>query len=298
MGSMVSKSFKQLKEKLRDKRKQLNKRLKSSHPGASKLLEEKGLRPHKLRKHAASILAGATLASGMLAQPGLAKSLPRVVADANAEGIVGAADQGKKLENFSLELQEVLSEASTQLNPWEEGRINELIKNAYGVDAVAELDGRRLLDQYGWTGYEQHLKRFPGDTLAQHDEEQIAGMAPGLGAWGYFADSKSAMTQEDYLREKYYVAVQTLYLPEWEQEQPDIKEWFKYRKVVMANPENGKAVVAVIGDAGPARWTGKVFGGSPEVMKELDLHQGPRKGKVVLLFLNDPGGSIPLGPLR
>lgn len=64
----------------------------------------------------------------------------------------------------------------------------------------------------------------------------------------------------------------------------------------MVNVENGNAAVAVVGDAGPASWTGKHFGGSPEVMNALG---GPKykKGRVLLYFVDDPKNKIPLGPV-
>ena len=77
-------------------------------------------------------------------------------------------------------------------------------------------------------------------------------MAPATGAWGYFAQNRNELNDELSQMEKYYVAVQTLYLPGWNKEQPALKEWYKYRKVLVINPNSGRSVVAVIADAGPA----------------------------------------------
>jgi hypothetical protein len=113
------------------------------------------------------------------------------------------------------------------------------------------------------------------------------GMAPGLGGWGYVPADK----------EKWYAVVQTLYLPDWAKRQPYLSNWYKFRKVLIVNTMNGNAVVADIADAGPAAWTGKQFGGSPEVMNYLG---GPRykKGPVVLFFVDDPKNQVPLGPVE
>ena len=70
------------------------------------------------------------------------------------------------------------------------------------------------------------------------------------------------------------------------------------RKMIAINPHNGKAVVGVVADAGPAKFTGKHFGGSPEVMTHLNLIYGKKKGKVILYFVDDPNDEIPLGPVR
>jgi hypothetical protein len=92
--------------------------------------------------------------------------------------------------------------------------------------------------------------------------------------------------------------VQTLYLADWTDRLSYLRDWYKYRKVMVINPKNGKAVVAVIADAGPAKFTGKSFGGSPEVMDHLESKDGKQKGPVVLFFVDDPDDKIPLGPIN
>jgi len=272
--------------------------LAKKYPKAARLLSGKGLEPAQLRQHSAKLLAGATLASALLAGPAASSQmLPgKTVQQGLAEA--GITSKEETRQKLATRLKEILPEKTGKLTAWQEEQISKSLEEAYGVHAVPELEGNRLNDQYGWTGAEQHLKRFPGDQVGLHDEEQASGIALGLGAWGYFAPSQEAMTEEDELREKYYVAVQTLYLADWNTRFAELRDWYKYRKVVMVNPENGKAVVAVVGDSGPAAWTGKVFGGSPEVMKELDLHTGLRKGEVILFFVDDPGDKVPLGPLE
>ena len=59
-----------------------------------------------------------------------------------------------------------------------------------------------------------------------------------------------------------------------------------------------QALVVVVGDAGPAAWTGKHLGGSPEVMSYLERVDGRQKGPVLYFFIDDPEDKIPLGPLE
>jgi hypothetical protein len=166
--------------------------------------------------------------------------------------------------------------------------LEQIIKNTIGVNVKATLEGEHLNTTYGYIGLEQHLMRYPGDNVTY--------MAPGKGAWGYFAGSKSTLTQDDVEREKWYVVVQTLYLPDWEKRLSYLRDWYKYRKVLVVNTVNGNAVVGDIADSGPAAWTGKQFGGSPEVMESLG---GSRytKGQVLIFFVDDPTNQIPLGPV-
>lgn len=192
------------------------------------------------------------------------------------------------------------------LTPEEEVNIGGLLTNHFGFTVTAELEGKKLNRSYGLIGAEQHLMRYPGDTMSSHfqtgDEEAMltarSGMAPGRGAWGYFTNSYSEMTQKDIDREKYYLAVQTFLAPGFNENVSEYYNFFKYRKMLVVNPHNGKAMVVVIGDAGPAQWTGKHLGGSPEVMKYLERVDGKARGPVLYFFIDDPEDKIPLGPIE
>lgn len=166
----------------------------------------------------------------------------------------------------------------------EEQILSDLIHSTLGIKAMVELDGNRLNHQIGLIGLEQHLKRYPGDSLTGRNFPEV-GLAANRGAWGYVPAEK----------EKYYLAVQTLYLPDWQSRLKKLYRWYQYRKVLVINPDNGSAVVAVIADAGPARWTGKQFGGSPQVMFDLGFYPRRTQGKVLVLFIDDPQDKIPLG---
>lgn len=186
----------------------------------------------------------------------------------------------------------------------EEKNISETLSKYYGFKVTPEIDGRRLNRSYGVIGTEQHLYRYPGDELYKHADDAFEwstfgryGVAPGLGAWGYFSSSRESFSGKDALREKYYIAVQTFLSPGFVGDVAGFRDFFKFRKVLVVNPINGQAVVTDIGDAGPAPWTGKHLGGSPEVMYYLGLSQGPAKGPVLYFFIDDPQDQIPLGPI-
>lgn len=264
-------------------------RLRQKHPEADEFFEKYHLRPGEIREHAAKILtsgalAGSLLLSAPVSLPTLGQVTPPVKPNA---AIAAAIDQ----ISLAQSLQTILQQAKDwQLSSDQEKKISEKLKEALGIRATPELDGNRLPNAYGRMGAEQHLARFPGDY--------VENMAPGLGGWGYFARSEPEMTPELYDTEKYYVAVQTLYIPDWNQRTKYYVNWFKYRRVVVVNPANGKAVIAAVADAGPANWTGKHFGGSPEVMEYLQINYGQQNHPVVLFFLDDPGNKVPLGPLE
>ncbi|MFZ5376137.1 MAG: hypothetical protein ACOZAN_00510 [Patescibacteria group bacterium] len=174
--------------------------------------------------------------------------------------------------------------------------LEQQLADMLGFEVTAELDGHRLNHTIGIMGSEQHLKRYPGDTLDQHDAYQEAGIAPNRGAFGWFLES-GELTKKAIEREKYYFAVQLMYLPDWNENYPELKPWYKYRKMVVINPAEEVAVVGVVADAGPAMWVKKQSGGSPEVIREGKIWSPKTKGKVMLLFVDDPEDKIPLGPI-
>lgn len=210
-------------------------------------------------------------------------------------------------ENVLLaeQLQEKTPKEVRSLDLKEEKEITEILSRNFGFNVVSEIDNIKLNKSYGVIGGEQHLYRYPGDTVYAHADSTSdwakyggAGIAPGLGAWGYFAPSKQEFTEVDKQKEKYYLAIQTFLTPGYAENVSKYRDFFKFRKMLVVNPKTGQAVVAVIGDAGPAEFTGKHLGGSPEVMDILGLATGPRKGLVLYFFIDDPQDKIPLGPIK
>lgn len=267
------------------------------HPHAKSFFDKKGLSLSRIREHSAkAIAAGAIAGTLALAPPAHAQapSLPPPLVETLIAA--GAAIPENPEEYLKNELQSMLPAKVQPLTSDVEKNIGLLIERLTGVKVRGTLEGEHLNTTYGYIGYEQHLPRYPGDTVGQHDEFQEAGITPGLGAWGYFSPSKSQMTQDLYQKEKYYAVVQTLYLPDWNTRFKYLRDWYKHRKVVIINTENGKSVVAAIADAGPAAWTGKHFGASPEAMNVIG-GQKYRKGPVIMFFVDDPENKVPLGPV-
>ncbi len=268
--------------------------LSQKHPEAAKFLKEKGLLgPGKIREHARKLLTSGAIAGSLLL------ATPQVMAPAPSQSKISISQPKMNINQIlTIKLSSLLPPKVGPIKPENEAAISQVLFDLFGINAFPQLGSTRLNDDYGLIGAEQHLPRYPGDTISQHDEYQKSGITPGLGGWGYFAPSRNQMTPELFQKEKYYVAVQTLYLPDWHERLKYLVQWYKHRKVVVANPVNGKAIIAVVADAGPAQWTGKHFGGSPEVMAYLGLNVGMQKGPVVLYFVDDPDNQVPLGPLE
>jgi hypothetical protein len=269
------------------------KKLQKAFPTATEWLKKRNISPGDIRHHATRFASAAALAGAMF----ISNPLISKVSSSEIEKL--ATLPTSQLQGlFSANIEALLPSTVHPLSREEEESLSKLIEVFWGIRASGTLEGEHLNTTYGYMGAEQHLPRFPGDTVDQHDSYQQAGITPGKGAWGYFANSKDELTEDLIQKEKYYVAVQTLYLPDWHERLPQLRQWYKYRKVLVVNPKNGKSVVADVADAGPGQFTGKHFGASPEIMAYLDMKDGAQKGPALLFFVDDKENNIPLGPIE
>lgn len=276
--------------------------LNNRHPHIRDIANKKDFTLGKIREKSAKIL-GAGIVTGSfilgLPQPEFNLPAPQELIEYVRSFRQGQLDLEKSHSDVSKALLSILPNKPRPLTRNEEKLIEKILSYYLDFNVKATLEGEHLNTIYGYVGLEQHLIRYPGDTLSQHTEgeAQRAGIAPGLGAWGYFAYAKDELTKELEEIEKWYAVVQTLYLPDWNTRQPYLKNWYKYRKVLLVNPNNGKVVVASVADSGPAAWTGKQFGASPEAMLYLG---GERytKGDILVFFIDDPENNISFGPVE
>ncbi|MBU0572493.1 hypothetical protein KKH23_03665 [Patescibacteria group bacterium] len=307
MGKPASKKTKKkissedLRQKLKLKHLETKRKFSEKYPDVEKFFEDKGIKLEDVRKHSAKIIGAGAITGTLLLNPsGDPQILPtpnEVIEKLKDQGKVEGVDTPQKLLVDTLD--SVLPKEVQSLTRAEEKFLEQLFQNILGVNTRATLEGEHLNTTFGRIGAEQHLRRYPGDVLLNHGSGDVLteGIAPGLGAWGYFAPTKAAFTPDLEETERWYAVVQTLYLPDWNTRQPYLRDWYKHRKVLIVNTDNGNAVIAAIADSGPAAWTGKHYGGSPEVMDYLG---GPRykKGPVILFFVDDPENNVPLGPVE
>ncbi len=219
------------------------------------------------------------------------------------QSVVDEKTKAVALDISQQEHQEIIAKLSAYVNSpaghlekETELYLEQQLSEILGFKVRAELDGKRLNHSIGTMGAEQHLLRFPGDELQAHDAYLEAGIAPHRGAFGWFTQN-GQLTKESILREKYYFAVQLMYLPGWGQDYQELKPWYKFRKMIVINPAEQVAVVGVVADAGPSMWVKKQFGGSPEVIREGRIWSPNSKGKVMILFIDDEEDQVPLGPI-
>lgn len=275
------------------------------------ILRKKWINRHRLiqnklwEKHAGVIkqLAVGSLGSLIFLSPPILPKTPQIKnLTLSRDDALDSFDRNVLL---AQQLSDKIPKEVNPLEPDQENDITEILSKNFGFKVTGQIDNIRLNRNFGLIGGEQHLYRYPGDNLYAHADTTSdwakfgdAGIAPSLGAWGYFAPSKAEFSEIDKQREKYYLAIQTFLVPGYAENTQKYQEFFKFRKMLVVNPKSGQAVVAVIGDAGPAEWTGKHLGGSPEVMDAIGLADGPRKGEVLYFFIDDPKDEVPLGPIK
>ena len=296
--------------------KEVVQRFRRGHKHANRLLKTYGLDLNDLRHHAVRTVALAGIASSALVGPAYARSIqvaPLVnqpVSPVNQilqnnpspplfTGIGGVSGPDVTLANqkgiFTGEIKSLVPHPSSLLQKDQADAIQQLVNDSFGLHVSTELDGISLNANYGAVGAEQHLKMYPGDTANNH-ELPSSGMAGGLGAWGYFAPSKSQITELDKTREEWYGVVQTFLTPGWNQNTQQYYEWFHHRKIAFINPNNGNVLISSIEDSGPNQFLDRKFGVSPEGIDALG-YGITRKGPVYVFFVDDPDNKVPLGPL-
>ncbi len=299
-------TFKLLNQRLEARRKELLNEFQEKNRDTIKWLNEKGIDVEKtLAKSAKGALVG--MAAGIVMFSGGAGTETNSIQvdystpDLEAVKLVSELTGKVSISNtLALALKKELPKNTRILSSESERTVTAVISQISGVKATAELDGNRLNTNYGRIGLEQHLPRYRGENMQDHLDKDPAesrygrsGMTRNRGAFGYFGVNKQSLTQEAVDQEKYYVVVQTFDILGYKKS----VSWYKHRKMIVVNPENGRAVVGDIADSGPAKWTGKNFGGSPELMDHLGMYPGERKTPVLMFFVDDPTGSVKLGPI-
>lgn len=302
----------EIKRAFAEKEKAVRERVRSKHAPHVQFLKDKGVFLENLRDFSANKIVAASIASTLLMNPLSAAHLNDQSNHTTQAAVTSPPIQVQELASaedkgllLAQELKTAVPAGSQNLTPAQEASVASAIKKNLNLIATAELGGYRLNRSFGLIGAEQHLYRYPGDNILQqlHTPAEFAmyagaGIAPHVGAYGYFAPSKAAMNKEAEERERWYVVAQTFLSPQFRASPNTTAQFFKYHKFIVINPDTGQAVVGDLADAGPGEYTGKSFGGSPEVMNYLGYGSGPRKGRVVFMMVDDPTNQIPLGPVQ
>jgi hypothetical protein len=190
----------------------------------------------------------------------------------------------------------MVQEPAGHLPRQEELYLEQQLTDLFGFEISAELEGIRLPHSTGVMQALPHLRRHPTDTLVNHERCHAAGIRQVRGGFGWFTEL-GQLTPLGVLQEKYFFSVQAQFTSAWQSSPSLLKNWLKFRKMVLINPMEERAVVGCIGDLGPSEWVHYQFGGSPETIQDGKVWSPKSRGHVLLFFINDPMNHIQLGPL-
>ena len=109
-----------------------------------------------------------SLASIFLLSPTIVSKMPSALSTASAK----ATQTIDKRVFLVYDLKNVLPDQVRPLTSDEEKNVGEILTRDFGISVSAELDGKRLNTTYGIIGQEQHLPRFPGDSIFSHFSSQ------------------------------------------------------------------------------------------------------------------------------
>ncbi len=172
--------------------------------------------------------------------------------------------------------------------------LEQQLTDMFGFEVVAEQEGHKLDHSLGVMESLPHLKRFPSDTLRDHQQYFEAGLRQTRGAFSWFTQ-RGELTPLSVARERYTFAVQVDILSSRHKNYAQLMSWYAWRKMIMINPVAQRAVVGCIGDVGPSSWMQHQFGGTPEVIRQGKVWSPASNGRVFLFFINDFDNQVPLG---
>lgn len=174
-----------------------------------------------------------------------------------------------------------------------EQQLSELL----GFSVTGSLENQVVPYHTGTIQALPHLKRFPHDTLDLHERYVEAGLAEHRSIFGWFMTG-STLSAEDEMRERYFVSLPFTCQTEWQTHPQATSQWYKYRKVVVINPFDARAVVACVADATASSTLQYQLGGSPELIREGLFWSPAAVGRACTLFVDDPTNQIRLGPIN
>lgn len=202
----------------------------------------------------------------------------------------------EEVEDIVSKLAALVSLPPGQLDSESELYLEQQLSELLGFQVSSSLKGQRLLYNTGKVKALPHLKLHPTDTKDSH-EYPYAGISSKRSAFGWFLlDGKVSEQSESH--EKYYCSLPLYFFPEWQGNHKELKKWFKYRKVVLINPFENRAVVCVVGDIGPNTQSRYQFGASPEAVVEGKFWSPRSNGKILVLFVEDTHDTVKLGPTK
>lgn len=174
--------------------------------------------------------------------------------------------------------------------------LEQQLSDIFGFDVSSELENHKLPYIMGTLEALPHYRRFPIDHLDQHKSYLEAGMSKTRGGFDWMLE-EGKLSSRAIIREKYGVSLPLANLKEWQVDHNELNKWYRFRKLLIINPFDLRAVVATIIDGGFISNLKYQFGATPEVIREGNIWSPGSSGKVLMFFINDKDDKVEHGPI-
>ncbi len=218
---------------------------------------------------------------------------------------IAKAKDAELLHNITMEEHQAIIfklREVAKLNPGELAKndllyLEQQLSDIFGFEVISELDGKKLPFAMGTMMAAPHLRRFPNDQLQDHQRYQEAGLSKTRGSYDWMLEG-GQLSDQAARRERYGVALPLAYLPDWQQNYLELKQWYQFRKLLVINPFDLKAIVCSVTDGSMISTLKYQFTGSPEIIREGMIWSPNASGKVLAFFINDEEDKVTLGPIN
>jgi len=316
IGHHIDTDFDVLKSHLQSHHRTVVDSFHKTHRHAKKLFKKHEVSLKHIRNSATSMAAGAAMAGTLFVSPAMSAP-PKADQISTAQAqippppttrLVSGPDnpEVKKLtqDQFAQKVKDIMASSQSRegkLSDAQFEQLQKLVSDQLGYDIARTTDkGLHTNYDYGFMGAEQHVPTHPGDSARNHVNKYdptaiITGMTSGRAASGYVPAAEETWYTNWQLHVSDQLGTDAA-KGVWGQ---------RYIVIQVPNERNGwqsHVIMTGVWEAGPGTHTGKVYGGSPEVIHELgsQIAGGPRKDKVIYMPIkNGTPDTIPaskLGP--
>lgn len=175
--------------------------------------------------------------------------------------------------------------------------LEQQLSDIFGFEVTSKLDDHKLPFTLGTMAAAPHQRRYPKDKLGEHNRYPEAGMTQTRSSFGWMLEA-GQLSATATKQEQYGLSLPLAYLPEWQQDYSQLKDWYRYRKMLVINPFELKAIIASVINIDLVSTLKYQFAGTPELIRAGFIWSPKASGRVLVFFINDEPDNIKVGPIN
>lgn len=203
----------------------------------------------------------------------------------------------EEIESIFTKIAEFISSSGHDINQDELLYLEQQLSDIVGFTVSSQFENIALPYIWGKAKSLPHIKRHPTDNLDLHEYIHEATITNKRSVYGWLNLVQSTK-EEIAIREQYSVTLPLLTFEHPELPSERFIQWFKYKKVLMINPQSKKMAVAQISNIVLPQQPKYALGLSPELSRNLETWRPPSQGNIFFLFVDDAQDKVPLGMLE